>query len=109
MIFTGSFVGPIFWTKISQNGANLVFLLSGDVAGTIYTGRYVFLVTKQTIVTTTGQLARGIGHVSGGRTHTTLPEPGTSGLIGVGLVGLACIMGRRFAAGKDHCINCQAR
>jgi len=51
-IFTGAFVGPISWTIVSQTGVNNVeHELSGAIAGTIWTGRYVTGTTAQYIQT----------------------------------------------------------
>jgi len=66
-IFSGSFIGPITWTLISKTGAKLVFELHGHVMGEVYTGRMVTATVTQIIVTTDGQLARGIGHIANGK------------------------------------------
>lgn len=103
VIFSGSFVGPIHWTLISKNGANLVFQLRGRLKGQFYDGRVMDFVTNQTIVTTVGQLAKGIGQVSGGRTRIPVPEPGSFGLFSTGLVRIAGVVWRRIAGGaKSH-------
>ena len=67
-IFVGAFHGGIHWTLISKNGANLVFELHGTIQGQLWNGRMVRLQTKQTIVTTEEQLAKGIGHILIGKT-----------------------------------------
>ncbi len=67
-IFVGSFRGKIHWTLISKNGVKLVFELHGSVSGIFYNGRMVTLHTKQTIITTEEQLAKGIGHIASGKT-----------------------------------------
>jgi hypothetical protein len=66
-IFSGFFNSPITWTLISKNGANLVFKIHGDLTGQTYTGAMVTGETSQTIVSTEGQLAKGIGHIVSGK------------------------------------------
>ena len=66
-IFDGSFIGAVTWTLISKTGAKLVFELHGHVIGEVYTGRIVTATVTQTIVTTEGQLANGVGHIVSGK------------------------------------------
>jgi hypothetical protein len=99
VIFQGTFVGQIKWTLISRSGQNLVFQLRGFVVGQLYNGRFVGLQTKQTIDTTVAQLGKGIGRIAGGTTRPLMPEPGTLGLIGTGLLGIAGMAWRKLVPG----------
>ncbi|MGA7687092.1 MAG: PEP-CTERM sorting domain-containing protein [Terriglobales bacterium] len=94
-IFTGGFTGDIQWTLVSSVGQKLVYTLTGDLSGQLYNGVNVTGTTTQTITTHPGQLNQGIGHITLGTTQLTTPEPGTLGLLGTGLLGIAGMFRRK--------------
>jgi hypothetical protein len=101
VIFSGAFVGPISWTLVSQTGPSLIFQLSGTLSGQLLNGQFVSGTTTQLFHTSSAQLAKGIVHVISGQTHlAATPEPGTLGLMGLGLLGIASKVRRRFSNDK---------
>jgi len=95
-LFSGSFSGPITWALTGGSGVHLTYSLSGLISGTLYNGRSVSGSTVQNFISTKGQLAAGIGHITMGQTGIGTPEPGTLGLLGTGLVAIAGMFRRKL-------------
>ena len=91
-LFTGSFSGPVAWTLTSPPGQTaLTYALSGNLKGTMWTGRSVTGSTVQNINTYKSELVNGIGHITVSHGELNTPEPGTLGLLGTGLLAIAGI------------------
>jgi len=97
-LFTGSFTGPITWTLVSSTKNEEFLSLTGAISGMYYTGVTITGNTTQNIsFLNKAQLNAGVGHATLGTTNfKTVPEPGTLGLLGTGLVGIAEMFRRKL-------------
>ena len=100
-IFTGSFSGPVTWTLTSGSGKSMTYQLVGAISGMLWNGRDASGTTTQNFFTNSHWTGNGNGRVGLGVTNgvTSTPEPGTLGLLGTGIVGIAGMFRRKLMRG----------
>jgi PEP-CTERM motif len=98
VIFNGSFTGPLTWTLVTLSNGTHNYTLTGSLVGTWQNGTTVNGATVQLTINTGRGFFNGKTNISSGDTNivTTVPEPGTLGLLGTGLIGVAGIVRRKL-------------
>lgn len=102
VLFTGVFSGPVAWVgtynPAGRNGlGNWMYVLTGNIVGSLSDGSQASGGTIQfTFDVPNGQQFSRTVRLNSGITTVTVPEPGTLGLLGTGLLGLAGIVRRKL-------------
>jgi hypothetical protein len=97
-IFSGTFSGPVTWTLVTLPNGTHNYTLTGVVSGSLL-GFSTSGVTVQLTVNTGKGYFNGWTSISSGDTNIVVPEPGTLGLLGTGLVGIAGLIRRKLKLG----------
>ncbi len=98
-LFNGSFSGPVAWTLVTLANGTHNYTLTGSITGTWYNNATVNGATVQLTINTGKGFFNGTTMISSGDTNiVTVPEPGTLGLLGTGLIGLAGALHRKLKA-----------
>jgi hypothetical protein len=95
-LFTGTFSSPITLTLLPTlaNGTH-EYTLSGDLVG-MASGKSAAGSTVQLTINTGKGFFNGTTTISSGDTNIIVPEPGSLGLLGTGLIGLAGVVRRKL-------------
>jgi hypothetical protein len=93
VIFTGAFSGPVTLTLDCEANGTHIYELKGNLVGADGTG----FTTQLTFNTGKGFFDGSVA-VGSGDTNIVVPEPGSLGLLGTGLIGLAGLVRHKLKA-----------
>ncbi len=95
-LFSGTFSGPVTWTLVTLANGTHNYTLTGSLSGTSVGGGSAVGVTVQLTINTGKGFFNGSTTISSGDTNVVVPEPGSLGLLGTGLIGLAGVVRRKL-------------
>jgi PEP-CTERM motif len=97
-IFTGTFSGPVSLALVSSANGTNVYDLSGALSGTTASGFKTTGVSIQLVIDSGKGPFDGSTTVGSGDSTVVVPEPGSLGLLGTGLIGVAGVVRRKLKA-----------
>jgi len=101
-VFSGTFEGPVTWTLVTlSNGThNYTLTSTGGLSGMSGSGFRTVGATVQLTINTGRGFFDGSTTISSGDSNLALvvPEPGSLGLLGTGLIGLGGVVRRKLRA-----------
>jgi hypothetical protein len=95
VLFSGTFSSAT-WTLVTLANGTHNYTLTGVLTGAFASGYNTNGVTVQLTINTGKGYFSGRTRISGGDTTVVVPEPGSLGLIGTGLLGLAGVIRRKI-------------
>ena len=104
-LFSGTFgnaTTPIQWLALGKVGSFFEYELIGPVSGTWEGGATVGGETAQLYFHSRTQYTGGSISLASGTTGIVVPEPGTVGLMGTGLLGMGMLVRRRVKSNQQQ-------
>jgi hypothetical protein len=91
VLFSGTFSSAT-WTLVTLANGTHNYTFTGALTGSLGSGYYTNGVTVQLTINTGKGYFNGSTRISSGDTTVVVPEPGSLGLLGTGLLGLAGVI-----------------